>query len=138
MLNIWNKESQTTPYRRKGMVSAKGLIVRCTIYFDHYRQMRRSSGHAICQRWSLPIGDHWRLIYFLMFGQEPRLPVDDLAHTCRHSCAWVQKHQHRLQTAFDLAEQSLAKAAGIRKASDWANASAYAACKLTCLALSSA
>ena len=61
--------------------------------------------------------------YFLMFGQEPRLPVDDLldgedpaAHCDRPSGDWVQEHQHRLQTAFDLAGQRLAKAAGIRKA----------------------
>ena len=58
-----------------------------------------------------------------MFGQEPRLPVDDLldgedpaAHSGLPSGDWVQEHQNRLQTAFDLAGQRLAKAARIRKA----------------------
>ena len=57
-----------------------------------------------------------------MFGQEPRLAGDDLldgedpaAHSGRQSGDWVQEHQLMLQTAFDLAGQCLAKAAGIRE-----------------------
>ena len=60
--------------------------------------------------------------YFLIFGQEPRHPVDDLldgedpaAHSGRPSGDWVQEYQSRIQTAFDLAGQCLGKAAGIRK-----------------------
>ena len=60
--------------------------------------------------------------YFLMFGQEPRLPVDELldgdgptAPVGRETNDWVEEHKHRLDAAFELAGQRLAKAAGIRK-----------------------
>ena len=41
---------------------------------------------------------------------------DPAPHSGRPSGDWVQEHQHRLQTAFDLAGQCLTKAAGIRMA----------------------
>ena len=45
--------------------------------------------------------------YFLMFGQEPRLPVDELldgdgptAPVGRTTNDWVEEHKHRLDAAF--------------------------------------
>ena len=60
--------------------------------------------------------------YLLMFGQEPKLHVDELldgdgptAPVRRETNDWVEEHKHRLDAAFELACQRLAKAAGIRK-----------------------
>ena len=57
-----------------------------------------------------------------MFGQEPRLHVNELldgdgptAPIGRETNDWVEQHKHRLDAAFELAGQRLAKAAGIRK-----------------------
>lgn len=58
--------------------------------------------------------------HLLMFGQEPRLPVDFLLgrvqethHGFVHD--WVREHQQRLQTAFDGAKDRLQAAARLRK-----------------------
>ncbi|XP_076847994.1 uncharacterized protein LOC143493459 [Brachyhypopomus gauderio] len=58
--------------------------------------------------------------HFLMFGQEPQLPVDFLLGRVRPSvpgtvCDWIQEHQTRLQVAFDGARERLAAAAEYRK-----------------------
>lgn len=58
--------------------------------------------------------------FFLMFGQEPRLPIDfflgrveePAGGTVHH---WVQEHQARLQMAFDGAQARLQQAADRRK-----------------------
>ena len=55
--------------------------------------------------------------YFLLFGQEPRLSVDDLlrrpAHTAAGTVDWVRQHRLRLQKdhhkAFDQLKQAAAK-----------------------------
>lgn len=55
--------------------------------------------------------------YFLMFGREPRLPVDFLlgrGHTCSIN-SWVLEHQTRLQVAFEGAREQLRIAAESRK-----------------------
>ncbi|XDV48223.1 hypothetical protein PO909_017673 [Leuciscus waleckii] len=59
--------------------------------------------------------------YFLMFGQEPRLPVDFLLGRVEQPLAgsvhrWVLEHQDRLQVAFEGARERLGAAAGRRKA----------------------
>lgn len=59
--------------------------------------------------------------FFLMFGQEPRLPVDFLLGRVRDPVAgsvheWVQEHQTRLQIAFEGARERLRTAAERRKA----------------------
>lgn len=58
--------------------------------------------------------------HFLMFGQEPQLPVDFLLGRVRppvhgRVCDWIQEHQARLQVAFDGARERLAAAAEYRK-----------------------
>ncbi|KAK7898384.1 hypothetical protein WMY93_019237 [Mugilogobius chulae] len=58
--------------------------------------------------------------HFLMFGQEPHLPVDFLLGRVPESSEgriedWVQEHQKRLQVAFDGAQQRLKAAAARRK-----------------------
>lgn len=59
--------------------------------------------------------------YFLMFGQEPRLPVDFLFGRVQDVIPgdvheWVAEHQARLQAAFEGARERLQVAAGRRKA----------------------
>lgn len=59
--------------------------------------------------------------YFLMFGQEPRLPVDFLLGRVEEPVGgepqdWIIEHQTRLQMAFDGARARLQEAAGRRKA----------------------
>ena len=59
--------------------------------------------------------------YFLMFGQEPRLPVDFLLGRAPVPVAgsvndWIIEHQARLQTAFEGAQNRLKVVAGRRKA----------------------
>lgn len=58
--------------------------------------------------------------YFLMFGQEPHLPIDFLLGRVKETPAgsvndWVQEHQQRLQVAFDAAKERLKAAALLRK-----------------------
>lgn len=58
--------------------------------------------------------------HFLMFGQEPRLPVDFLLGRVQEPVAgsvheWVREHQARLQVAFESAQERLQIAAGRRK-----------------------
>lgn len=59
--------------------------------------------------------------YFLMFGQEPRLPVDFLLGRVQEPVSgrihhWVEEHQARLQVAFEGARERLQAAALNRKA----------------------
>lgn len=59
--------------------------------------------------------------FFLMFGQEPRLPVDFLLGRVGDPVAgepqeWIVEHQTRLEMAFDGARARLREAAGRRKA----------------------
>lgn len=59
--------------------------------------------------------------YYLMFGQEPRLPVDFLLGRVQEPVAgrvhhWVEEHQARLQVAFEGARERLQAAAQHRKA----------------------
>lgn len=58
--------------------------------------------------------------YFLMFGQEPRLPVDFLLGRVQEPVAgrvhhWVEEHQARLQVAAEGARERLQAAAQYRK-----------------------
>lgn len=58
--------------------------------------------------------------FFLMFGQEPRLPVDFLLGRIESPVSgtvheWVQEHQARLQMAFEGARERLQNAADRRK-----------------------
>ncbi|XP_062407933.1 uncharacterized protein LOC134099157 [Sardina pilchardus] len=58
--------------------------------------------------------------YLLMFGQEPRLPIDFLLGRVHELSSgsvddWLREHQQRLQTAFDGAKDRLQEAARIRK-----------------------
>ncbi|KAL6490487.1 hypothetical protein MHYP_G00008320 [Metynnis hypsauchen] len=58
--------------------------------------------------------------HFLMFGQEPQLPIDFLlgrVETVEGGgiCDWVQEHQRRLQVAFEGARERLQAAAQHRK-----------------------
>ncbi|KAL6480061.1 hypothetical protein MHYP_G00110940 [Metynnis hypsauchen] len=58
--------------------------------------------------------------HFLMFGQEPQLPIDFLlgrVETVEGGgiCDWVQEHQRRLQVAFEGARERLQAAAQRRK-----------------------
>lgn len=58
--------------------------------------------------------------HFLMFGQEPHLPIDILFGRVKEPAPgsvsdWVQKHQQRLQVAFDAAKECLKAAALHRK-----------------------
>lgn len=58
--------------------------------------------------------------HFLMFGQDPQLPVDFLLGRVRESEAgtvhdWVREHEARLQVAFEGARERLASAAARRK-----------------------
>lgn len=58
--------------------------------------------------------------HYLMFGQEPRLPVDFLLGTVPEPMAgsvhsWVVEHRRRLQVAFEGARERLKTAAGRRK-----------------------
>ncbi|MCB4745566.1 MAG: transposase family protein, partial [Sulfurovum sp.] len=56
--------------------------------------------------------------YFLLFGQEPRLPVDDLlgrpARTAAGTVDWVRQHRLRLQEAHHKASDQLKQAAAKR------------------------
>ena len=57
--------------------------------------------------------------FFLMFGQEPRLPIDFLLGRVESPvggsvCEWVQEHQSRLQVAFEGARERLQQAADRR------------------------
>ena len=56
--------------------------------------------------------------YFLLFGQEPRLPVDDLlgrpARTAAGAVDWVRQHRLRLQEAHHKASDQLKQAAAKR------------------------
>uniref|UniRef100_A0A3B5PZG8 Gypsy retrotransposon integrase-like protein 1 n=1 Tax=Xiphophorus maculatus TaxID=8083 RepID=A0A3B5PZG8_XIPMA len=59
--------------------------------------------------------------FFLIFGQEPRLPVDFLLGRVQNPVAgtvheWVKEHQTRLQIAFEGAREKLRTSAGRRKA----------------------
>ncbi|XP_049332461.1 retrovirus-related Pol polyprotein from transposon opus [Astyanax mexicanus] len=58
--------------------------------------------------------------HFLLFGQEPQLPVDFLLGRVQETegrtvCDWVQEHQRRLQVAFKGARERLQVAAQRRK-----------------------
>lgn len=58
--------------------------------------------------------------FFLMFGQEPRLPVDFLLGRVQEPAGgniheWIQEHQTRLQMAFEGAKERLKTAAERRK-----------------------
>ncbi|XP_056118703.1 uncharacterized protein LOC130096084 [Rhinichthys klamathensis goyatoka] len=58
--------------------------------------------------------------YFLMFGQEPRLPIDFLLGRVQEPVAgrvhqWVEEHQARLRVAFEGARDRLQVAANRRK-----------------------
>lgn len=58
--------------------------------------------------------------FFLMFGQEPRLPVDFLLGRVQdpvhgHVHEWIREHQTRLQIAFEGARERLKSAAERRK-----------------------
>ncbi|KAL7883161.1 hypothetical protein SRHO_G00008190 [Serrasalmus rhombeus] len=58
--------------------------------------------------------------HFLMFGQEPRLPIDFLLGRVEAVegggiCDWVQEHQRCLQVAFEGARERLQAAAQRRK-----------------------
>ncbi|KAK7881610.1 hypothetical protein WMY93_030019 [Mugilogobius chulae] len=58
--------------------------------------------------------------FFLMFGQEPRLPIDFLLGRVKDPVGgtvheWVQEHQTRLQRAFDGARERLRLTASRRK-----------------------
>ena len=57
--------------------------------------------------------------YFLLFGQEPRLPVDNLlgrsATTATGATDWVRQHKERLQAAHQQAATNLAEAAANRE-----------------------
>ncbi|KAL6483715.1 hypothetical protein MHYP_G00085870 [Metynnis hypsauchen] len=58
--------------------------------------------------------------HFLMFGQQPQLPVDFLLGHVKEPSGgtvsdWIRDHQHRLQVAFDGAKGRLREAARIRK-----------------------
>ncbi|KAL7883342.1 hypothetical protein SRHO_G00010000 [Serrasalmus rhombeus] len=58
--------------------------------------------------------------HFLMFGQEPQLPVDFLLGRVQEGegravCDWVQEHQRRLQVAFEGARERMQAAAQRRK-----------------------
>ena len=57
--------------------------------------------------------------HFLMFGREPRLPIDDLLGLVESPGAigpndWVAQHQHRAKIAHRLAKERLQKAAAAR------------------------
>lgn len=59
--------------------------------------------------------------HFLMFGQEPQLPVDFLLGRIaepqgRTVCEWVQEHQRRLEVVFGSVRERLRAAAESRKA----------------------
>lgn len=59
--------------------------------------------------------------YYLMFGQEPRLPVDFLLCWVQEPVAgrvhhWVDEHQARLQVAFEGARERLQAVAQYQKA----------------------
>lgn len=65
--------------------------------------------------------------FFLMFGQEPRLPVDFLLGRVQEVGVgsvheWMREHQARLQVAFEGAQGRLEAAAGHRKAQHDAHA----------------
>ncbi|KAL6471740.1 hypothetical protein MHYP_G00203900 [Metynnis hypsauchen] len=58
--------------------------------------------------------------HFLMFGQQPQLPVDFLLGHVKEPSGgtvsdWIRDHQHRLQVAIDGAKGRLREAARIRK-----------------------
>lgn len=58
--------------------------------------------------------------FFLMFGQEPRLPIDFLLARVQDPVSggvheWIQEHQARLQIAFDGARECMKTAAERRK-----------------------
>ena len=58
--------------------------------------------------------------YFLFFGREPRLPIDDWLQLPSAASAktipdWVQQHHRRLQTAHELANKNLLHAASARE-----------------------
>ncbi|XP_062404413.1 uncharacterized protein LOC134094507 [Sardina pilchardus] len=58
--------------------------------------------------------------YYLMFGQDPQLPVDFLLGRVQepeqgHVCEWVREHQLRLNVAFQNAAERLQVAASKRK-----------------------
>lgn len=57
--------------------------------------------------------------YFLLFGQEPRLPVDNLlgttAQTAEGPTDWVRQHRERLQAAHRRADFNLTEAAASRE-----------------------
>lgn len=58
--------------------------------------------------------------YYLMFGQDPQLPVDFLLGRVQeprhgHACEWVREHQRRLNLAFHNAKERMQAAASKRK-----------------------
>uniref|UniRef100_A0A3B3H3G3 Gypsy retrotransposon integrase-like protein 1 n=1 Tax=Oryzias latipes TaxID=8090 RepID=A0A3B3H3G3_ORYLA len=58
--------------------------------------------------------------FFLMFGQQPRLPIDFMLGQVKEPVngtihEWVEEHQARLRVAFDVAKDRLAEAAARRK-----------------------
>lgn len=59
--------------------------------------------------------------FFLMFGQEPRLPIDFLLEKVENPVAgtvheWVREHQIRLKITFEGAREKQRTSAGCRKA----------------------
>ena len=62
-----------------------------------------SSSFAVCMAFR-------NLIFFLMFGQQPRIPIDFLLGGLPDPVSgevheWIQGHQSRLQMAFDGAQK---------------------------------
>ena len=121
------KKSRTTPYHPEGNAQCERFnrtmhdLLR-SLPPEKKRQWPRHLQELIFAYNSTPHSATGFSPYFLMFGQEPRLPVDELldgdgptAPVGRETNDWVEEHKHRLDAAFELAGQRLAKAAGIRK-----------------------
>ena len=121
------KKSRTTPYHPEGNAQCERFnrtmhdLLR-SLPPEKKRQWPRHLQELIFAYNSTPHSATGFSPYFLMFGQEPRLPVDELLDgdgptvpVGRETNDWVEEHKQRLDAAFELAGQRLAKAAGIRK-----------------------
>ena len=96
-----------------------------TTYCVHCLSPKRGTGTHFCLRsftviTRLPIRQLESLLFFLMFGQEPWLPLDFLMGRVESPVngsvhEWVQEHQAWLQVAFEGARECLQQAAGHRK-----------------------